>query len=139
MAFVYRSQIYFDELDPMHMLHNSRFLAHVERATVAWYAKAGHKWELNPADSPDQYHVVRDFRIEFVSPVIGTGFMDIEIWVERLGNTSCEYGFRCRSEKGVEYARGRRTIIKVDPATRRPTPWTEGFREHHAVLLNATN
>jgi acyl-CoA thioester hydrolase len=133
--FTYRSQIHFDELDPMQMLHNSRFLAHVERATVAWYAKGGHKWELDPADNPDQYDVVREFRIEFLSPVIGTGFMDIEIWVERLGNTSCQYGFRCKNTHGVEYARGSRTIVKVDPATRRPVAWTGGFREHHAALL----
>ena len=135
MAFVYRSEVHFDELDAMKMLHNSRFLTHVERATGAWYAKLGHKWELNPADNPDQFHVVREFCIEFLSPVMGIGVLDVALWVERLGNTSCRYGFRLLSEHGIEHARGTRTIVKLDPATRKPSPWTEGFREHHAALI----
>ncbi len=134
MTFVYRSHVFFDELDPMQMLHNSRFLTHVERATVAWYGKAGHTWQLDPADNPDQFHVVREFRIEFVSPVIGVGDIDVEIWVERLGRTSCQYGFRCSNGDGVEYARGSRTIVKLDHTTRKPAPWTDGFREHHEKI-----
>jgi acyl-CoA thioester hydrolase len=134
--FVYRSPVHFDELDPMQMLHNARFAAHVERAIIAFYATTGRKWELNPADNPDQFHVVRELRIEYINPVIGPGTMRIDVWVERIGNTSCAYGFLCSSEDGlVPYARGERTIVKVDPATRRPAPWTDFFREHHSALL----
>jgi acyl-CoA thioester hydrolase len=139
MAFVYRSQVFFDELDPMHMLHNSRLVAHIERAIVSYYALAGRKWEANVADNPDQFHVVRDLRIEYLNPV-GAGPMQIEVWVERIGNTSCVYGFRCSSPDGtIDYARGNRTIVKLDPDTRRPTPWTEAFRDHHSAILNAAN
>jgi acyl-CoA thioester hydrolase len=136
MSYVFKSQVFFDELDPMQMLHNSRFVAHVERAITSWYGVAGRKWEPNVADNPDQFHVVRDLRIEYLNPVIGPGPMQIEIWVERLGNTSCVYGFRCSSDDGaIDFARGNRTIVKVDPETRRPAPWTDAFREHHAKLL----
>lgn len=134
--FVYHSAVHFDELDAMQMLHNSRFAAHVERAVIAWYTMNGRKWELDPADNPDQFHVVRQLHIEYLNPVLGPGTMRIDIWVERLGNTSCEYGFLCSSEDGlVPYARGERTIVKVDPATRRPAPWTDFFRERHSALL----
>ena len=62
--------------------------------------------------------------------------MRIDIWVEKLGNTSCAYGFRCSSEDGVvAFARGQRTIVKIDPATHRPAPWTDFFREHHSTLV----
>src|SRR5437764_15005810 len=91
--FVYFSTVHFDELDPMQMLHNARFAAHIERAVTAWYSANGGKWELNPEDNPDQFHVVRDLHIEFLNPVRGTGTMRIELWVEHIGNTSCEYRF----------------------------------------------
>jgi acyl-CoA thioester hydrolase len=134
--FTWISPVHFDELDPMQMLHNSRFSAHIERAIVAWYAANGHSWRLTAADNPDQFHVVRDFRIEYLAPVLGTGSMRIDIWVEHLGNTSCVYGFLCSSEDGrTPYARGSRTVVKIDPASHRPAPWTESFRAVHGELL----
>jgi len=132
--FVYFSSVHFDELDAMKMLHNSRFSAHVERALTAWYVSLGKTWQPDPADNPDQFHVVRDFHIEYLSPVIGPGIMRIDVWVERLGTTSCVHGFVCSSEDGtVGYARGERTIVKVDPASYRPAPWSEHFRAVHAA------
>jgi acyl-CoA thioester hydrolase len=134
--FVYHSTVHFDELDPMSILHNSRFAAHVERAITQWYAADGYRWQLNVDDNPDQFHVVRDLRIEFLNPVIGPKTMRIDIWVDRLGTTSCVYGFLCSSEDGlVPYARGERTIVKVDRQSYRPTPWTEAFRQKHGELM----
>ena len=131
--FVYFSPVHFDELDAMKMLHNSRFSAHVERALTAWYSSMGKTWQPDPADNPDQFHVVRDFHIEYLNPVIGPGTMRVDVWVERLGTTSCVHGFVCSSENGtVGYARGERTIVKVDPTSYRPAPWSEHFRAVHA-------
>ena len=62
--------------------------------------------------------------------------MRIDLWVEHLGNTSCVYGFVCSSADGrVPYARGERTIVKIDPASKRPAPWTERFRSAHKDLV----
>jgi acyl-CoA thioester hydrolase len=134
--FTFKSHVYFDELDPMKMLHNSRFAAHVERAVTSWYLTSGKKWETNVADNPDQFHVVREIRIEYLNPVVGPGPMRVDIWVQHLGNTSCQYGFRCSSDDGkTDYARGERTIVKLDPATKKPAPWTDFFRDHHAALV----
>lgn len=134
--FTYLSQVHFDELDPMSILHNSRFAAHVERAVSHWYAAEGYQWELNADDNPDQFHVVRDLRIEYLNPVVGPKKMRIDVWVEHLGTTSCVYGFLCSSEDGsVPYARGERTIVKVDRHSYRPMPWTDGFRQRASELL----
>jgi acyl-CoA thioester hydrolase len=131
--YVYFSPVHFDELDAMKMLHNSRFAAHVERALIAWYSKHGGKWRPDPSENPDQFHVVRDFHIEYLHPVIGPGTMRVDVWVERLGTTSCVYGFVCSNESGtVGYARGERTIVKLDPSSHRPAPWTDSFRAVHA-------
>ena len=62
--------------------------------------------------------------------------MRIAIWVERLGTTSCVYGFLCTNEDGtLAHARGDRTIIKLDPKSMRPAPWSDGFREGHAEIV----
>ncbi|HXI12255.1 MAG TPA: thioesterase family protein [Thermoanaerobaculia bacterium] len=130
------SSVHFDELDAMNMLHNSRYGVHVERAIVAWYHSQGRTWEANVADNPDQFHVVRDLHIEFLSPVKGVGTIRIDIWVEKIGHTSCVYGFHCSSADGrVAHARGERTIIKLDPLSMRPAPWTDFFRAEHSTLL----
>ncbi len=132
--FTYLSDVHFDELDPMKMLHNSRFPAHVERAITAWYHSLGKTWRPDPSENPDQFHVVRDLHIEYLNPVIGPCTMRIDVWLERLGTTSCVYGFVCSNEHGtVGYARGERTIVKLDPSTHRPAPWTEQFRTAHAA------
>ena len=117
----------------------TRVSRHVERAVTAYYATSGRTWATDPANNPDQFHVVRELRIEYLNPVLGPGAMRIDIWVERLGNTSCTYKFLCTSEDGrVSYARGERTIVKVDPSTRRPAPWTDFFRDHNAALLKVS-
>ena len=134
--FTWISPVHFDELDPMQMLHNSRFPAHVERATLAWFESNGGRWERDVSRNPDQFHVVREMRIEYLNPLLGPGRMRIDLWVERLGNTSCVYGFLCSSADGnIPYARGERTIVKIDPASHRPTPWTDMFRSVHNELL----
>lgn len=139
MNHIYNSSVFFDELDPMQVLHNARFLTHVERAVTSFYATSGRKWEADPADNPDQFHVVRELRIEYLNPVVGPRTMRIDIWVERLGNTSCTHGFLCSSDDGgVPYARGERTIVKIDPVTRRPMPWTDFFRDHNSSLLKVS-
>jgi acyl-CoA thioester hydrolase len=134
--FTYLSPVHFDELDPMMMLHNARFAAHVERAVSAWYTEAGGRYTRDPRDNPDQFHVVRDLRVEFLNPVVGPGQMRIDLWVERLGTTSCVYGFLCCTPDGkTPYARGARTIVKIDPSSYRPQPWTDAFRARHHDLL----
>jgi len=137
--YTFKSHIFFDELDPMQMLHNARFAAHVERAVTTFYTESGRRYEMNPADNPDQFHVVRELRIEFLNPVVGPGTMRIDIWLERLGTTSCTYGFQCSNEDGsVPYARGERTIVKIDPSTKRPAPWTDFFRDYNTSALTVS-
>lgn len=134
--FTWECSVHFDELDPMQILHNSRYAANIERAITAFYESCGGRWERVISDNPDQFHGVRDIKIEFLSPFHGTGRMRIDIWVERLGTTSCSYGFLCSSPDGVvPYARGERTIVKMDPATYRPIPWTDRFRQAHSAII----
>lgn len=133
--FEHTTRIQFDELDALGVLHHARYVFLVERATIAFYFSCGRPWTEDPRDNPDQMHVVRDLRIEYLAPFRGMEEMRIGIWVEKLGRTSCSYGFECTNPGGgTLYARGRRTIVKLDPRTGRPTPWTASFRAEHEPL-----
>ncbi len=133
--FTYRQPVYFDDLDALQMLHNARYAVYVERATTAFYESLGKVWEQNVADNPDQFHVVREIHVEFLTPFKGTGELRVGLWLEHLGATSCTYGFRCASgATDVVHARGRRTIVRLDPVSLRPTPWTDWFRAAHEQL-----
>jgi EmrB/QacA subfamily drug resistance transporter len=135
-AFVYESEIFFDDLEAMAMLHNARYAVHLERAIAAFYGTLGKHWLPDPTENPDQFHVVREATVEYLSPFRGVGPMIVEIWVVRLGSTSCQYGFQCRDREGsVVYATGRRLIIKIDPISLRPTPWSQEFVRLHQSLV----
>ncbi len=133
-AFTYVSQVFFDELDPMQMMHNARYATHVERATTRLYNAQGFRYERDVADNPDQHHAVRRYEAEFFAPVIGEVAMNVMLWVERLGSSSCTYGFACASNERL-HASGARTIVKLDPTTWQPVPWTDLFRGRQSLYL----
>ena len=128
-GFIHTAPVHFDELDAMRMLHNARFFVHMERAASAFYRSLGARWALDVEDNPDQFHVVKAQEIEYLVPFMGTGELRVEMRVEKIGRTSCRLAFRFTSPDAVvTYARGARTIVKLNPATLRPIVWTDRFR-----------
>jgi acyl-CoA thioester hydrolase len=135
-TFIYRSFVHSDDLDSLKFLHSERFIVHVERAITAFYRSLGLPWDVEVEENPDQFQVVQQIQTTFPVPFRGTGELIIQIWVERLGESSCVYEFVCTSKEGqTVYARGTKTVVKVDPATMEPTPWSEPFNRGHLPLL----
>ena len=121
------------------MLHNARYVFHLERAIAALYGTAGKHWLVDPEENPDQFHVVREALVEYLKPFRGVGAVFVDLWVVRLGTTSCQYGFRFRNRDDSEtYATGKRLIIKLDPQSFRPSPWTDLFVRLHEPLVGPT-
>jgi len=126
--YVHRSTVWFDELDMVGVLHNARYAIHVERAMSAWYHS------LTDQDPSDAVVVVRQYNIEFLRPFTQQrGELVVECGLGRLGTTSAVFTFRALSYTGdgteIEHARGIRAIVKVDPKTLRPAPWSDRYRE----------
>ncbi|MGH9071756.1 MAG: acyl-CoA thioesterase [Acidimicrobiales bacterium] len=135
-GFVWSTQVFFDELDAMGMLHNARYLVLVERASSAFFESKGWRWQHDPARNPDQHYAVREQSVRYLEPILSPGEVAIELWVERLGHTSATYGFAIRSADGAHlFATIRRVHIKLDPISGRPTPWTPVLREQLSALL----
>jgi len=122
--------VYFDDLDAFQVLHNARYLLLFERTIGSFWMKLGWGALLAPADNPDQYHVVRANHITYDRPVRGVGEVRVRIWVERMGATSLTFAMRLLPMDHDEpYATATRTIVRVDPETFAPVPWTDDLRQ----------
>lgn len=81
-----------------------------------------------------------DCTLERLEPVIddrkGDRTLRVELWVNDLDDYTCTYGFLVSSDDGrTPFARGERTVVNVDPASRRPQKWSSDFRHAHSELL----
>jgi acyl-CoA thioester hydrolase len=121
--------VYFDDLDAFHILHNARYLLLFEHAIGSFWRHLGWAGVLDFNTNPDQYHLVRANSLDYQRPVIGTGQVRVRVWVERLGRTSLTFGLRVMPlDEDIDHATGRRTVVRVDPETKRPCAWTAAFR-----------
>ncbi|HHO52811.1 MAG TPA: acyl-CoA thioesterase [Deltaproteobacteria bacterium] len=124
--------VYFDDLDAFYILHNARYLLLFERTLGSFWQSIG-VGAFEPQRAGDHQHLVRANTIEYLKPVRGTGSVRVRVWVERLGRTSLTFGFRLMPlDEDTDHAVGTRTIVRVDPTTQRPAPWTEAFRQRLA-------
>jgi acyl-CoA thioester hydrolase len=130
-CFRFGSPVYFDEMDPLGVMHNSRFSVHVERAQSALFEELGYGWTDLSQRHEDIGYVVRGIALEFTAPVASPGVMTVEVVAVRLGRTSATWGYRCAvpgpEGDDVPVASGTRVVVKVDESGR-PTPWTDSFR-----------
>ena len=128
--------VYFDDLDAFRILHNSRYILLFERTIGSFWEHLGWAGPLDKERNPDQFHLVRTNQVEYLRPFAGVGNVRVRVWVERLGTTSLTFGLRCLPlDEDVEYARGTRVIVCVDPDSRRPVPWSDVFRARLAPYL----
>ena len=123
--------VYFDDLDAFQILHNARYLLYFERTVGSFWRHLGWGGLLDAQHNPDQFHLVRANYVEYLRPVVGVvGEVRARVWVEKLGRTSLTFGFcLLPMDEDLPYATGTRTIVRVDPKTRKPTGWTDSFRE----------
>ena len=122
--------VYFDDLDAFQVLHNARYLLLFERTIGSFWRHLGWGALLAPTDNPDQYHVVRANHILYDRPVRGVGEVRVRIWVEHLGRTSLTFGMRVLPVDSDEpYCSGSRVIVRLDPDTFTPVPWSESLRQ----------
>ena len=122
--------IHFDDLDAMGVVHNGRYVLLLERALAAYWTRAG--WPFDPGQPrfAEVFFVVKEFTITYHVPITRVGLVNVELWLDRLGNTSAVYGFRVLSEdRTVVHAEGRRVQVRIDPGTLRPASIGPELRE----------
>ena len=128
----YRSvqRVYFDDLDALNILHNVRFLLFMERARGELFNALGFLWEHDLAVNPDKFHVIAEHHIDYVHPVRGEGDLVVEVTPTHLGTTSFIIEARVLALHGATiFAKGKTRLVRLDPVTERPCPWTTRFRD----------
>lgn len=122
-------RVYFDDLDALNILHNMRFLLFVERARGELFNALGFHWQ-DPLDkNPDKFHVVAEHRIQYLAPVRGEGEIAITLDPPKLGRTSLSLPARVTTVDGETlFATATTRLVRLDPTSFRPAPWSAPFR-----------
>jgi acyl-CoA thioester hydrolase len=127
--------VHFDDLDAAGLMHNARYAVILERALSLFWDRHGFTYASGRPSNSDVILAVREFAITYHVPIRGTGPLDVHFWIDRLGETSASYGFRFLSpDHETVHAEGRRVMVKFDPRTGRPSPWTSDGRDVAATL-----
>jgi acyl-CoA thioester hydrolase len=136
MPFRSTQRVYFDDLDALNILHNVRFLLFMERARGELLHALGFRWEDDLTVNPDKYHVVAAHDIRYLSPVRGEGELSVEIQPTKLGVSSLVLIARVKAYHGdVVYADATTRLVRLDPKTQRPCPWSDRFRAAFTPLV----
>ncbi|MEZ5114933.1 MAG: thioesterase family protein [Candidatus Nanopelagicales bacterium] len=133
VCFSYECPVWFDDMDALGTVHHGRFPYLAERAQSALFESLGYGWTDVRDRHEDICYVVREVRVGYHAPVTTPGDVRVDLSVEHVGTTSAVWGFRCSTvdpDTGREtlHASGERVVVKVDPDTLRPRPWTDAFR-----------
>lgn len=129
-------RVYFDDLDALNILHNVRYVLFMERARGELFQALGFRWEDSVELNPDKFHVVAAHEIQYVSPVRGEGELMVELTPAHLGRSSLIIAARIRSVHGDQvYAEGKTRLVRLDPTTFQPCPWSERFRSAMTPLV----
>ena len=134
----YRSsqRVYFDDLDALNILHNVRYVLFMERARGELFQALGFRWEDDLGVNPDKFHVVAAHEIEYLSPVRGEGELIVELQPKKLGATSFVLGAKVVSLHGSKvHAQGSTRLVRLEPLTFRPCPWSDRFRAAFGPLI----
>jgi acyl-CoA thioester hydrolase len=137
VPFVSTQRVYFDDLDALQILHNMRFLLFIERARGQLFNAMGFHWQDDLEHNPDKFHVVAEHAVAYLAPVRGEGDLTVVLRVTKLGRTSLVTSARVQSpDGGARYAEGTTRLVRLDPSTFRPAPWSDRFRARMAPLVS---
>jgi acyl-CoA thioester hydrolase len=129
--------IHLDELDFMGMVHHGRYPLLLERAVLSYWHELG--WRIDPSTSAfpdDGFLAIRQLTLNFHAPCTGVGEVKVHFWIDKFGSTSVVYGFRIMSaDMSTLHVDGTRVVVKIDPKTLRPSPFTDELRAASVPLV----
>lgn len=129
---VFRFNAYaaFDEIDSLGVLHHSRYLTHLERASLAWFAELLGMDGFDPLRYPDLYQLVHRVEIDYLLPIRGPQPFLIDLSVGRVRAGGLIIRFTFLSADGAQcFCRGERTVVHMGMETHQPSPWSDPFYE----------
>jgi acyl-CoA thioester hydrolase len=127
--FTYLSEVHFDELDGLGLLHHTRYLLHLERAQQKFFEQLLGVEDFNAARDEDIYVVVHSLEARYRQALNNPGPIAVDYTIERIRSGGVTMRFAIRHPQvAVVYCDGTRTVCKLSATTQQPTPWTPAFR-----------
>ena len=129
-TFIYESQVFFDELDALGVLHHTRYLLHLERAQQKFFEHLLGVDNFDVERDEDIYVVVHSLESRFREPFRTPGPIVVEYLIERIRSGGVTMRYLIRDPEGLHvYCDGTRTVCKLSAETHQPAPWSEPFRD----------
>ncbi len=128
-TFTYHSEVFFDELDGLGVLHHTRYLLHLERAQQKFFEQLLGVPDFNVERDEDIYVVVHGLEVRFRAAFTKPGPIVVDYRITRVRSGGVTMAFAVRDpDTETIYCDGYRTVCKLSAASRQPTAWTPAFR-----------
>jgi len=113
------------DLDAFNHVNNSNFLSYLEEARLRWMMQLPGEW-IDENVAP----VVAAANVNYRRPIEWPNEIVVELFVERLGNTSLTIGHRivCADDLSILYADGNVVMVWIDKARGQASPLPEAVR-----------
>jgi acyl-CoA thioester hydrolase len=113
------------DLDAFQHVNNSNFLTYLEEARIRWFGSLDKPWV-----NDDMMPLLAAVQINYKMPIPYPADVVIELYADKVGNTSCTVGHRIASADGATlYADGHVVMVWINPKTGRPIPLPAAIRE----------
>ena len=125
MSETFRTPIHlrWSDLDAFNHINNARYLTFLEQARIQWFATIGEDWDTDTA-AP----VVASATLNFKRPIEYPADVFVELFTERLGNTSVVIGHRILAADGTLHCDGHVVAVWVERRSGKPTPLPAAVR-----------
>lgn len=119
------------DLDAFNHVNNANFLTYLEEARIRWFGSLGSPW-VTDTFAP----LLAAVQVNYRQPIPYPSCVIVELYAERVGNTSLTVGHRITSENGaILYADGHVVMVWIDRDNGRPIALPE-FLRHAASTLD---
>ena len=118
------------DLDALNHVNNARYLTFLEQARIEWFESIGEPWVTD-----DAAPVVASATLNFKRPIEYPADVAVELFTEKLGNSSVVIGHRIVDADGGLHCDGSVVAVWIDRHSGKPTPLPAGVRRASELLL----
>jgi acyl-CoA thioester hydrolase len=111
------------DLDALNHVNNANFMTYIEEARIRWFESLDSDW-ANHAIAPLLAAVQMNYRL----PIPYPAGIFVEMFTDRVGNSSLTIGHRIVGDDARLYADGHCVLVWIDRDSGRPVPLPESIR-----------
>ena len=118
------------DLDAFNHVNNARYLTFIEQARIEWFESLEEPWITQ-----DAAPVIASATLQFRSAIEYPASIFVELFCEKLANSSVTIGHRIVAGDGTVHCDGSVVAVWVDRRSGKPTPLPDGVRSASQRLL----